>query len=154
MFRRVLLMCMLIAACAAGPAFGQAVSGTILGTVTDATGAVHPNAKVTAVNEGTGFTREVMSDGNGEFTFPSIPTGHYTLTAELTGFRTLAMSNIELGVDQRVKIDLKLEAGGISETMTVVGESPLLQTSSSELGTTVGNEQIEALPLNGRNFVN
>jgi len=69
-------------------------------------------------------------------------------------FRTLAMSNIELGVDQHQKIELKLETGAASETMTVVGESPLLQTATSELGTTVGNQQIEALPLNGRNFVN
>jgi hypothetical protein len=145
---------MLLAACGAAPVFGQAVSGTILGTVTDATGAVRPNAKVTAVNEGTGLSRTVNSGANGEYTFPSLPTGHYTVMAEETGFRTLSVSNIELGVDQKVKVDLKLETGAISETMTVVGESPLLQTSSSELGTTVGNQQIEALPLNGRNFIN
>ena len=154
MVRRALSACMLAIACAAVPAFGQAVSGTILGTVIDATGAVRPGAKVTAVNEGTGLSRETTTDANGEYTFPSLPTGHYTLTAEVTGFRTLAMSNIEVGVDQHVKIELKLETGAASETMTVVGEAPLLQTSTSELGTTVGNEQIEALPLNGRNFVN
>src|SRR5262252_2759042 len=158
MVRRMFWACMLLLACAAGPAAtlaeAQAVSGTILGTVIDATGAVRPGAKVTAVNEGTGLSRTATSDANGEYTFPSLPTGHYTLTVEETGFRTLAMSNIELGVDQHVKIDLKLETGAISETMTVVGETPLLQTSSSELGTTVNNQQIEALPLNGRNFVN
>jgi hypothetical protein len=134
--------------------FAQAVSGTILGTVIDATGAVRPGAKVTAVNEGTGLTRETTTDAHGEYTFPLLPAGHYTLTAEVTGFRTLAMSNIEVGVDQHVKIELKVETGAATETMTVVGESPLLQTATSELGTTVGNEQIEALPLNGRNFVN
>src|SRR5215467_1923681 len=103
MVRRYFWACVLVA-CAAGPAFGQAVSGTILGTVIDATGAVRPGAKVTAVNEGTGLTRETTSDANGEYTFPSLPTGHYTLTAEVTGFRTLAMSNIDLGVDQHLKI--------------------------------------------------
>ena len=154
MFRRVLSTCVLIAACTASAVFAQAVSGTILGTVTDATGAVRPSAKVTVVNEDTGLSRTIVSDGNGEYTFPSLPTGHYTVTAELTGFRTLAMSNIVLGVDQHVKIDLKLEAGGVSETMTVVGETPLLQTSTSELGATIGQQNIEALPLNGRNFVN
>jgi hypothetical protein len=138
----------------AAPVFGQAVSGTILGTVTDPTGAVRAGAKVTVVNEGTGLTRTMSADGNGEYIFPSLPTGRYTVMAEVDGFKTLALSNIELGVDQRAKVDLKLETGAISETMTVVGESPLLQTSSSELGTTVTNEQIEALPLNGRNFVN
>jgi len=154
MSRRVLAICIAIAVCMAAPVFGQAVSGTILGTVTDVTGAVHPSAKVTVVNEGTGLTRTMTSDSNGEYVFPSLPTGRYTVMAEVSGFKTLAISNIALGVDQRARIDLKLETGAISETMTVEGRAPLLQTSSSELGTTVTNQQIEALPLNGRNFVN
>src|SRR5262245_41338217 len=153
MSRRVLAIGIAIAVCVAAPVFGQAVSGTILGTVTDVTGAVRPSAKVTVVNEGTGLTRTMTADASGEFVFPSLPTGRYTVMAEVTGFKTLALSSIELGVDQRARVDLKLETGAISETMTVVGESPLLQTSSSELGTTVTNQQIEALPLNGRNFV-
>jgi Carboxypeptidase regulatory-like domain len=154
MSRRVLAMFIAIAVCMAVPVFGQAVSGTILGTVTDVTGAVRSGAKVTVVNENTGLSRTMTADSNGEFVFPSLPTGRYTVMGEVTGFKTLAVSNIDLGVDQRARVDLKLETGAISETMTVVGESPLLQTSSSELGTTVTNEQIEALPLNGRNFVN
>ena len=154
MSRRVLAICIAMAVGMAAPVFGQAVSGTILGTVTDVTGAVRSNAKVTVVNEGTGLSRTMNADSNGEYVFPSLPTGRYTVMAEVDGFKTLALSNIELGVDQRAKVDLKLETGAISETMTVVGESPLLQTSTSELGTTVTNEQIEALPLNGRNFVN
>src|SRR6516164_2594574 len=105
MVRRTFWACMLFATCAVGPAFGQAVSGTILGTVIDATGAVQPGAKVTAVNEGTGLSRQTTSDANGEYTFSLLPAGHYTLTAEVTGFRTLSMSNIELGVDQHVKIE-------------------------------------------------
>jgi hypothetical protein len=113
-----------------------------------------PNAKVTIVNEGTGLTRTIQSDSNGEFTAPQLPTGHYTVMAELTGFKTMTLSNIELGVDQRARIDLKLEVGAMTETVSVEATSPLLQTSSSELGTTVQAQQIEALPLNGRNFVN
>ena len=132
----------------------QTVSGTILGTVTDSSGSVIPNAKVTIVNEGTGLTRTVQSDSNGEFTAPSLPTGHYTVIAELTGFKTLTLSNIELGVDQRARIDMKLEVGAMTESVSVEATSPLVQTSSSELGTTVQAAQIEALPLNGRNFVN
>ena len=154
MNRRVLMICTVLALCVTGLAFGQAVSGTILGTVTDGTGAIRPGAKVTVLNEGTGLTRTMPADQNGEYSFPSLPTGRYTVMAEVTGFRTLALSNIELGVDQRARIDLKLEIGTISETMTVEGKTPLVQTSSSELGTTVTHEQIEALPLNGRNFVN
>src|SRR5207342_1448455 len=70
-----------------------------------------------------------------------------------TGFKALALSNIEVGVDQRVRINLKLDLGAMTESVSVKAETPLVQTSSSELGTTVTNEQIEALPLNGRNFV-
>jgi hypothetical protein len=152
--RRILFALTLVAACAPHLAMAQAVSGTILGTVTDASGSVVPNAKVTIVNEGTGLTRTVQADANGEFNAPSLPTGHYTVIAELTGFKTLTLSNIELGVDQRARIDLKLEIGAMTESVSVEATSPLLQTSSSELGTTVTAGQIEALPLNGRNFVN
>jgi hypothetical protein len=138
----------------AGPAFAQSVSGTILGSVTDPTGAVINNAKVTLVNEGTGLSRTVTSDSNGEYVAPSLPTGRYTVMSEISGFKTLTMSNVDVGVDQRVRIDIKLEVGAMTESVSITAETPLLQTSSSELGTTVGNEQIEALPLNGRNFVN
>jgi hypothetical protein len=131
----------------------QSVSGTILGTVTDASGAVVSKAKITVTNEGTGLTRTIESDSNGEYVVPSIPTGRYTVVVEMAGFKTMALSSIDLGVDQRARIDLKLEVGALTESVTIEATSPLLQTSSSELGTTVTNEQIEAMPLNGRNFV-
>jgi hypothetical protein len=149
----VVVLALAIAAIAT-TAHAQSVSGTILGTVTDSSGAVISNVKVTVTNEGTGLTRTVTTDNSGDFVVPSVPTGRYTVVAELAGFKTLAMSNIEVGVDQRARIDLKLEVGALTESVTIEAVSPLVQTSSSELGTTVGNEQIEALPLNGRNFVN
>lgn len=152
--RCVLLFCALIAIAIPFHAAAQSVSGTILGTVTDASGSVVPNAKVTIVNEGTGLTRTVQTDANGEYTLPSLPTGRYTVMTEMTGFKAMALSNIELGVDQRVRMDLKLEVGAMTESVSVEAAAPLLQTSSSELGTTVTEQQIEALPLNGRNFVN
>jgi hypothetical protein len=151
---RLVCTALLALVATAGAAFAQAVSGTILGTVTDSTGAVVANAKVTIVNEGTGLTRTVTADTNGEYTVPALPTGHYTITSEMTGFKTVALSNIEVGVDQRVRINIKHEVGAMTESVSVQAETPLLQTSSSELGTTVTNQQIEALPLNGRNFVN
>src|SRR6476469_9592372 len=151
---RVLFILVTLAVCSPMQAGAQTVSGTILGTVTDSSGSVVPNAKVTILNEGTGLTRTLQADTSGEFTAPSLPTGHYTVIAELTGVKTLTLSNIELGVDQRARIDLKLEVGAMTESVSVEATSPLLQTSSSELGTTVTTAQIEALPLNGRNFVN
>src|SRR5215210_2988487 len=106
---RIVVALALAIACTPMTAFAQSVSGTILGTVTDSSGSVIPNAKVTAVNEGTGLTRTVQADSNGEFTLPSLPTGRYTIMTEMTGFKAMALSNIELGVDQRARIDLKLE---------------------------------------------
>jgi len=152
--RRRVLLAVLLALLLPMYAAAQTVSGTILGTVTDSSGSIIPDAKVTIVNEGTGLTRTVQSDANGEYTAPSLPTGHYTVITEMTGFKTTTLSNIELGVDQRVRLNTKLEVGAMTESVSVEAVSPLVQTSSSELGTTVRSEQIEALPLNGRNFVN
>ena len=132
----------------------QAVTGTILGTVTDNTGAVIPGATITLTNSGTGFTRTVVSDSTGEYTAPSLPTGKYQVNAELSGFKTVTLPDVPLGVDQHLRINVRLEIGTVSETITITGQSPLVQISSSELGTTVAEQEIKTLPLNGRNFVN
>ena len=135
------------------PAGAQAVSGTILGFVQDSTGAVVPGATVTLANTGTGFTRSVVTNAAGEYTAPLIPTGTYSVTAELTGFKKASKTSVQLGVDQKVRIDLALEIGAMTEVVEIQAETPLLQTASSELGATIVEEQIRTLPLNGRNFV-
>jgi carboxypeptidase family protein len=145
----VLAACLLPASLAA-----QAVTGTILGAITDSSGAVMPGVTVTLTNAGTGLVRAVTTDSNGEYTAPSLPTGRYAVRAELPGFKTVTMPDVDLGVDMRMRINVKLEIGAVEESVTVTGSSPLVQTSSSELGTTVAEEQIKTLPLNGRNFVN
>jgi carboxypeptidase family protein len=136
------------------PLGAQAVTGTILGNITDTSGAVMPGVTVTLTNSGTGLQRVVVTDSNGEYTAPSLPTGRYLVKAELPGFKTVSVPDADLGVDQRVRINMKLEVGAVEESITVTGSSPIVQTSSSELGTTVSEEQIKTLPLNGRNFVN
>src|SRR5438874_7269488 len=113
-----------------------------------------PGATVTLTNTNTGLVRVVNTDSNGEFTAPRLPTGTYSIKAELSGFKTVTVPDVPLGVDQRVRINVKLEIGTVSESVTVTGSSPLIQTSTSELGTTVSEEQIKTLPLDGRNFVN
>jgi hypothetical protein len=132
----------------------QAVTGTILGTITDTSGAAVPGATVTLTNTGTGLSRTVVTDSAGEYTLPQLPTGKYKMTAELPGFKTATLSDIELTVDTKVRVNARLEVGTVSETVTVAATSPLVQVSTSELGTTVQEEQIKTLPLNGRNFVN
>jgi len=148
---------LLVAACVClhpSASLAQAVTGTILGQITDSTGAVMPGATVTLTHTGTGLTRAVVTDSAGEYTVPSLPTGRYTVKAELTGFKTVTVADVDLGVDQRMRINVRLELGAVEESITVTGTSPLVQTASSELGTTVQEEQIKMLPLNGRNFVN
>jgi Carboxypeptidase regulatory-like domain len=132
----------------------QAVTGTILGTVTDTSGAAVPGATVTLTNQGTGLTRTIVTDQAGEYTAPSLPTGKYKIVAELPGFKTATLSDIELTVDTKVRVNARLEVGAVAETVTVAAASPLVQVATSELGTTVQEEQIKTLPLNGRNFVN
>ncbi len=131
----------------------QSVTGTILGTVTDGTEAALPGVTVTLTHTETGRARVVVADSAGQFTAPSLPTGIYTLSAELAGFKSVSIPDIRLGVDMRLRFTVKLEVGAVAETITVTGVSPLVQTSSSELGTTVDEQQIQQLPLNGRNFV-
>ncbi|HEY7055179.1 MAG TPA: carboxypeptidase-like regulatory domain-containing protein, partial [Vicinamibacterales bacterium] len=118
-------------------AFAQAVTGTIIGRITDTSGAVIPGVTVTLTNNGTQQARVVTTDTNGEYSAPSLPTGIYTVAAEISGFKTVTMSNVDLGVDQHVRLDVKLEVGNLTESVTIEARSPLVQTSSSELGTTV-----------------
>src|SRR6266581_9790317 len=135
------------------PASAQAVTGTILGTVRDSSGAAMPGATIILTNAATGLTRTVVTDPNGEYTAPLLPTGTYTVTAEMSGFKKTSLSNVHLSVDQKVRTDFKLELGQMTEAVTIQAETPLIQANSSELGTTIVKEQIETLPLNGRNFV-
>jgi hypothetical protein len=153
--RQLLAACLLVLTplAFARNASAQAVTGTIIGTVADSTGAVLPGVSVTVKHEETGFTRTLTSDTNGEFTAASVPTGTYTVTGEISGFKTVALSNVQVGVDSRVRADLKLEVGAMTESVEIVAQTPLVQTSSSDLSTTVSEEQIKQLPLNGRNFV-
>ena len=153
--RQFIAACLLVLSplALAGTAAAQAVTGTIIGTVADTTGAVLPGVSVTVKQTETGFTRTLTSDTNGEFTAASIPTGTYTVTGEISGFKAVSLSNIQVGVDSRVRADLKLEVGAMTESVEIVAQTPLVQTSSSDLSTTVGEEQIKQLPLNGRNFV-
>src|SRR5262245_57608767 len=152
--KRVVLAFLTAAILVPAVVVAQAVTGTILGTVTDDTGAVLPGATVTLTHVETGRTRVVVADASGQFTAPSLPTGAYTLSAELAGFKTVSIPDIRLGVDQHLRFAVKLAVGTVAETITVTGVSPLVQTSTSELGTTVDEAQIQQLPLNGRNFVN
>jgi hypothetical protein len=135
------------------PLSAQAVTGTIFGTVHDSSGAAMPGATVILVNSGTGASRTVITDPKGEYNAPLLPTGSYSVTAEMSGFKRTSQSNVHLGVDQKVRTDFRLELGQMTEVVTIQAETPLVQTGSSDLSVTVEGKTIESLPLNGRNFV-
>ena len=127
----------------------------VQGTVTDPSGAVVPDAKVTAKNTGTGIERTVQTGRNGEYAFTSLQLGTYQVTIEATGFKTYMATNLTLAVGDRVRVDAKMEIGGISENIEVSAEAaPTLQAHTSTVGTLITEQSVQNLPLNGRNFIN
>src|SRR5207249_9694449 len=123
----------------------QAVSGTILGTVQDSSGAAVPGALVTIVNSETGLTRAVTTDSAGEYIAPSLPPGMYNVSSEIKGFKKVSLSGVRLNVDQKARVDLKLEIGDVTESVQVNAAVPSVQADSSEHGATVHETQIKDL---------
>lgn len=127
-------------------------TATIVGSVSDPTGAVIPNAKVTVSNPDKGFTRQLLSNAAGEYTAPKVPIGDYVIAAEAPGFQKLVRSGITVSVGQVLRVDLQMKVGQVSEEVEVVGSVPHVQTETSTISDVVTGTQIENLELNGRNF--
>ena len=134
------------------PAFAQVTTADIVGRVTDASGAVLPGVTVTAENLATHETRVAPTGGSGDYAFTLLPIGRYKVTIELQGF-TSQTANLVLAAGDRSRLDAKLQVGAVSENVTVVAESPLVQTDSSTLSSLVTEKAVQDLPVNGRNFV-
>src|SRR5450755_4560889 len=132
--------------------WGQVTSGTILGSVQDATGAAVAGAKITITETGKGTTGTYQSDQAGEYNVPFLIPGTYTVSAEKDGFKRSITRDVVLDVDQRARVDFQLQIGEVSQTLEVTAAAPLVQSESSELGEVVGQRQVQDLPLNGRNF--
>lgn len=133
------------------PAFSQTF-GEITGEVRDVTGALVPGVAVTATNTGTNAQRSTVSNDAGIYSFPSLPPGAYTVRAEKTGFKAYT-SNIQVQVQQTVRLDLEMAVGSVSETVEVSGAVQLLTTENATIGHVVENKRIVELPLNGRNYL-
>jgi hypothetical protein len=134
-------------------ATAQAVTGTIFGTVRDATGAAVAAAAVTLRESSTGLTRRAASDERGDYASPLLATGVYTVIVEAAQFKPLSITGVTVGVDQKRRVDAILEIGGITEAVSVRADNSLVQRASSDVSTVVVGEQMQQLPLNGRNFV-
>ena len=131
---------------------GQVSTASINGTVRDSTGAVIPEAELTLQNVETGISRRAVSNSVGNYAFLNLTPAIYTLQAGKEGFRTGTVEPFTLGVNQTATFDLALEVGAVTETVTVEAIGAQIQSSTSELGTVVGQQQVIDLPLNGRNF--
>jgi hypothetical protein len=149
---RIRLFVVCLALSLASSLFGQAESGTIVGVVRDQGGAVVPGATVTLVNEGTHFTRSVVTNQVGEYTAYSFPTGRVTVSVAQAGFQKLVRSGIELTAADTLTVDLALTVGNVQETVQVTGEAPLLQSQTAAVSSLISNQQIIETPLNGRAF--
>jgi len=130
--------------------FAQGTSGRIVGRVADPSGAVLANVKVTLVNEGTNVGREAVTSGSGDYDFVEVPVGTYRLEFDLTGFKKNVRHAVTLDVNQVVTLNMTMQLGESKEIVDVTSEAPLVETSSTQLGTVVNDRAIVQLPLNER----
>jgi hypothetical protein len=134
------------------PAFAQGSStSSISGTVIDASGAAVPGASIEAKNAATGTVFTAVSSGQGSFQIPAVPTGNYTVTIKLDGFKTVILNGVTVTVGQPASVTAKLEVGGLTDTVTVEGAASVVQTQQTAVTSTINTKQIMSLPLTSRN---
>ncbi|MBY0507463.1 MAG: TonB-dependent receptor [Bryobacteraceae bacterium] len=143
----------LLAITLASPLAAQFQRGTILGSITDPTGAVISGVKVTLRNLETNEERRSTSSERGDYEFLLLLPGNYRVTAETNGFRTQVVNDVKLEVNQTARIDMSLLVGDVSQQVEAVASLKLLQTDTAEIGAVITNKQIVELPLNGRDYL-
>ena len=129
------------------------VTGAILGTVRDASHAVVVGAKVVGTNTQTNFTREVVTDQNGDYRLLALPAGQYTVSATAPGFDEFIAKDVLVNVNDEIRIDATLQLGTVKQAVTVEANAVRVETESTQLGQVVDTKQILSLPLNGRSFI-
>lgn len=153
---RVVLFCgalILTAVVAATPVSAQTFRGTILGTVTDTSGAAILNAKVSALNVATGVERTTETNGDGSYLIPELPIGTYKVTITLTGFQTFVTNGVIVDVAAQKRVDALLKPGQVNQRVVVEGENlPQIDTTTDTLGSTMTQENVKNLPINGRDY--
>ena len=130
----------------------QVDTGSISGTVRDTSGSVVPGVKVTLTNQDTGQSISTTTKSVGEYTFSPVRIGHYSVAAEMTGFEKIQQNSVTVDVQQKVQVDLLMTLGRANETVTVDTAPPALQTQDASVGQVIGQQAINDLPLNGRNY--
>jgi Carboxypeptidase regulatory-like domain/TonB-dependent Receptor Plug Domain len=147
---RLLYLAILVFALAGLPGRSFAQTATIVGTVTDPTGAVMPNVPVTVTNTDTGNARTIPTNDAGQYVFPDLIIGHYTVKAESSGFKASERAGLTLNTGDRIRIDFQMTMGAKTETISVEANPIAVQTDSGEQSTLIGSKQISELATNGR----
>ena len=132
-------------------AFAQ--NAQVSGTLKDQSGGVLPGATVTARNVATGLTRSTVSEATGEYRVPALPPGTYEVSATLQGFGTEKRSDVVLIIDQDAVINFTLKPAALSEELTVTADSPIVDTTKSDVSTSVSTQQIQDLPVASRRWI-
>ncbi len=130
--------------------FAQGSGGRILGRVSDQSGALLSGLKVTATNEATGATHQTQTNSTGDYSFPAVPVGTYTLTFDMAGFKTNIRKGITVDINQVVTLNSSMQIGEAKELVEVTSEAPLVDTTTTQLGAIVNNKSVNELPLNAR----
>src|SRR5262245_56818366 len=144
------LLSILVASAASVSA--QVTTVTISGIVSDSAGAVIPNAQVTAINVETNFSRAATTDSSGQYLIQFLPIGPYRIEVTAPGFKKYVRSGIILEASRNARIDPALEAGAVTETVSISADAPLVETNNATLGQTTNNEEITRLPLVNRDL--
>lgn len=144
---RLFLVTSILLLCSIPSVLAQQVSATISGIVTDASGSVIPNAHVVVTNRATNVSLSSDSNATGEYRINLVPVGTYTLKVSAPGFKTFVQTGIVLDLGQSANVNAQLAVGGTDQTVTVTTGIPLVNTTTSEVGITVQNREIENLPI-------
>src|SRR6476646_7416010 len=143
-----------LAAISAVPGFGQAIYGSVVGTVTDPSGGALTGAAVTLTNTGTGEHRQTLSGTGGDYQFLNLVPGAYRVQVEQSGFKRATRENLEVNISGTVRADISLQLGDVTQTVEVQAAAPLLRTEDANLSQVVSSRAVEDLPVNGRNILN
>jgi hypothetical protein len=153
MIRRCVLACGVLVSLMFVSTSALAQDASVIGNVSDETKAVLPGVAISATNLATGGQSTAISDERGEYRLLKLPPGRYKVQAELAGFSTVVVASVELLVGQNATMPFIMKLASVTETLTVTGESPLVDTSSSQVAGNVDRRQMEELPLQGRNWM-
>ena len=128
-------------------AFCQAVNASLVGTITDSSGAVVPNARIMITETRTGVSRTTAANESGNYTFSDLPPGTYTVTAEQTGFKRASRPGVDVVVNTTGRVDLTLEPGQVTETVEISGGAPILETERADTGRSIATKAVQDLPI-------